>query len=346
MFKLKYVPVSVGLELTRECNMRCVHCGSSAGDVRSGELTTKELIDLCKKLKKLKTKLITFSGGEPLIRKDWYEIGLKVKELRMDLSIISNGYNIDERVVTKFKEINLCAVGISLDAATPEIHDSIRRIKGSFDKCLKVLKLLRENDISTTVVTTISKENIKELPKIREILLDKNIAWQIQIAIPIGRFPKELILSKEEYYSVSMFISSTLNSYSKKRMPVMGAHSIGYNSEVLRSTMLVPRWNGCQAGISALGIESNGGVKGCLSLPSNFVEDNIRNRDISDIWNDPNMFSYNRKFTKGDLKNDCRDCKYGRICKGGCLTVSTALKNEPHCNPYCQYLIEQEMVVE
>ena len=75
---------------------------------------------------------------------------------------------------------------------------------------------------------------------------------------------------------------------------------------------------------------------------------NMNNLDIKKskktIWNDPNMFAYNRKFTKDDFKDDCMECKYGKTCKGGCLTASITLKNNPHCNSYCQYLIEQEMI--
>jgi radical SAM protein with 4Fe4S-binding SPASM domain len=199
--------------------------------------------------------------------------------------------------------------------------------------------------VPTTVVTTVHKDNLAELLKIRDFLLDKNIAWQIQIATPIGRFPRELILSKEEFYSVSMFIASSRNIYSQSRLPIIGAHSIGYYSRILRNTMLMPLWKGCQAGISTFGILSDGGVKGCISLPDSFVEDNIRNRDIKDIWGDTKMFSYNRNFTKDDLNGDCKKCKHGKICKGGCLTVSTSLTGMNHCDPYCQYLIEKEMII-
>jgi len=232
-----------------------------------------------------------------------------------------------------------------LDGACAKTHDSIRGFKGSFKKCIKVLKLLKDNNIPTTIVSTIHKNNLAELPKIRDFILDKDIAWQIQIATPIGRFPKNLILSKEEYYSVSIFIASTRNLYSHKRLPIIGAHSIGYNSKLLRNTMLMPLWKGCQAGISTFGILSDGGVKGCMSLPDSFIEDNIRNRDIIDIWNDPEMFSYNRKFTTNDLNGDCKSCKYGKICKGGCLTVSSALSGMNHNDPYCLYLIEKEQIL-
>lgn len=344
MLRKKHVPISVIFELTLGCNMRCIHCGSAAGNVRSKELTTEEWIDLSKKLNEIGTQLVAFSGGEPLIRKDWFEIGKNVRDLGMDLSIISNGYVIDEKMVAQFRKLDPYAVAISLDGAIASTHDSVRQVKGSFEKCLNVLKLLKENDLPTTVVTTVHKKNIGELPKLRDMLLDKGIAWQIQIAIPVGRFPKNLTLTKEEFYSASMFISQSKNKYSKKRLPVMGAHSIGYNPKFIRNPMLVPRWKGCQAGISALGIQSDGGVIGCLSLPDDFVEDNIRNRDIKEIWNDSKMFSFNRKFTLDDLDGDCKECKFGKSCKGGCTTVSSTLTGKNHCDPYCLHLIEKEMI--
>ena len=344
MQKKRYAPICVDYELTLACNMRCIHCGSAAGNVRTKELTTKEWIDLSKKLKDMGTQLVVFTGGEPLLRKDWFEIGKNVRDLRMDLSIISNGQVIDEKMVTQFRKLDPYTVAISLDGAVASTHDSIRKVNGSFEKCLEVLKLLRDNDLPTTVVTTVHKKNIGELTKLREMLLDRGLAWQIQIAVPIGRFPKDLIISKEEFYSTSMFIAQSKNKYSKKRLAVMAAHSIGYNPKLIRNPMLVPRWKGCQAGISALGIQSDGGVIGCMSLPDEFVEDNIRNRDIKEIWYDPEMFSFNRKFTIDDLDGDCKDCKFGKSCKGGCTTVSSGLTGQNHCDPYCLHLIEKELI--
>ena len=208
MLKNKRVPISVAFELTLGCNMGCIHCGSAAGNIRSKELTAKEWIELSRKLKDLGTQLIVFTGGEPLLRKDWFEIGQNVKDFNLNLSIISNGFLINEKMVTQFRKLDPYAVAISIDGAISKTHDSVRKIKGSFNKCIEVLQLLTKNDIPTTVVTTIHKGNIKELPKLRSMLLDRGIAWQIQLAVPIGRFPKELILSKEEFYSASMFIAS------------------------------------------------------------------------------------------------------------------------------------------
>ena len=74
-----------------------------------------------------------------------------------------------------------------------------------------------------------------------------------------------------------------------------------------------------------------------------YIEGNIRKRSIVDIWNDPNSFTYNRKFKKESLGENCFECKYGESCKGGCMGMSTALTNKPHNDPYCYYKIEQEL---
>lgn len=343
MFKSKYVPVSVAWELTLACNMNCIHCGSSAGKADKNELTTKESLNLCDQLSELKCEIISLTGGEPLLRSDCFEIGKRIKDLGIDLNIISNGLVLDEKNIDKLRELEIYGLGMSIDGAKAKTHDSIRGIRGSFDKCISSLELLKKANIPTTVITTVHKGNLKELPMIREKILNKANAWQLQIAAPIGRFPEKLILSKEEYYSLALFIVATRKKYSVKEFAVMGAHSIGYNSQILRSTMIIPVWKGCQAGITTMAIQSNGNVKGCLSLPDNYVEGNIRKRSLKDIWNDSNFASYSRNFKKENMKGSCRDCKYGKSCKGGCRTMSTALTGELNCDPYCLYLIEKEM---
>ena len=345
MFKQKYIPISVVWETTLNCNMNCMHCGSSAGTTRKNELTTKEGIQLCEDLSTLNTKLISLMGGEPFLRKDWHIFAHHIRDLDMNVTIMSNGLLIDKHIIAELIKIQPYAVTISLDGGTPKTHNATRRAKTSFDKCLQSLKLLTEANLPTTVITTVHKQNYKELILIRELLLNRGIAWQIQMATPVGRFPKNLMLSKEDFYSVALFIASSKKNYSVKELPIMGAHNFGYHSHILPNIMLLP-WIGCQAGLTAMGIQSDGSIQGCLSLPDTFIEGNIRNHSVIDIWNDPDSFSYNRHFTKNDLTGECRDCKHGKRCKGGCLTVSTSLTEKNHGNPYCLHLIEEKMISE
>jgi radical SAM protein with 4Fe4S-binding SPASM domain len=343
MFNKKYVPISAIWEITLDCNMHCMHCGSSAGKARLNELSTEEGLNLCKEFNQLGTGIVTLIGGEPFLRKDWYRLSQEIRDYGIDLTFISNGFTIDENIVSKLRKLEPYAVAISLDGAIAETHDSIRGLKGSFDKCLSSLELLKNADLPTSIITTLHKKNVKDLSKIREMILGKEIAWQIQMAGPTGRFPKKLLLSEEEFYSVAMFISSSRNQYSTKELPIMGAHNFGYHSHILGNIMITPTWKGCPAGISTIGITSEGGVKGCLSLPDEFIEDNIRNKSLTDIWNIPDFAAYNRNFKKDDLKGECSSCKYGKSCKGGCSTVSTTLSGEFHNNPYCIHLIEQKL---
>jgi radical SAM protein with 4Fe4S-binding SPASM domain len=262
----------------------------------------------------------------------------------MKLLIISNGYNISKDTISKLIKLDPYSVSTSLDGATAKTHDYIRGVNGSFKKVMEYISLSRDANLPTTVITTVSKLNIKELPDLRDFLLNKQIAWQIQIAAPEGRFSESFALSKEEYYSVALFIASMKNKYSVKELPVVGAHCFGYHSQHLPDLGLYPGWNGCQAGISVLSIKSNGDVTGCLATPGALIAGNIRERSIIDIWNDPNAFAYNRKFKIEKLGENCKDCKFGETCKGGCMGMSYSFTNKPHNDPYCLYKIEPELL--
>ena len=339
MFKKDYTPRSALLELTLRCNMNCSHCGSTAGCRRENELSTEQWLDICDQLSNMGCKLVTLLGGEPLLRKDWYIIAQRIKMLGMRLTIISNGYLINNEIIEQFKILSPYTVGISLDGASADTHDKIRRKNGSFTRAVEVLQKLKEADVLTTVITTVSKTNIKDLPTIREMLVNKGIAWQIQIAVPIGRFTKEQLLSEEEFYAVALFISTSRIKYNFKELPIVGAHSMGYFSKKLPNIIL-GKWEGCPAGKTVLSVRSDGGVVGCLSLPDEFIEGNVKENKLNDIWNNDRKFRYNRDFQKENLKDNCKTCNKGRICKGGCLSVSTSITGKTNAGPLCLRKIE------
>lgn len=343
MFRKRHTLIHTLLEITLKCNMKCIHCGSSAGYTREQELSTDQWINVCDQLADLDCKQITLMGGEPLVRNDWYEIGQHARNRGMRLTIMTNGFLINKNVINQLKTLDPYAVAVSLDGATTQTHDSIRGIQGSFERCTQSLELLKDANLPTTVVTTVHKKNLNDLQQMRDFLLNKGIAWQVQLGNPLGRFPNSLALSPEEFYSVAMFIASIKNQYSIKELPITGAHCMGYHSSVLPN-LIVGSWKGCYAGMNVLGIQSNGGIKGCLSLPDEFVEGNIKETDISEVWNNPNAFNYTRNFSKKDLKNYCKECKHGVTCRGGCISGSISFTGETHCNPYCLHRIEEEMM--
>jgi len=322
-------------EITLKCNSKCIHCGSNAGLARSNELNTDEALNLVKELKSCGFKGVALMGGEPLLRKDWLDIANEVKSQKMELSIITNGIDLDKNVQL-IKDLNTDCVSLSLDGGKAETHDYLRGLKGSFKKTVNVINRLKKEKLPVSVITTVNKINFKELDLIKNLLLDKNIAWQIQLALPIGRFPKDLVLSREEYYTLNLFLAINHKRYPYRRLPLIGAHCFGYFSRYLHNLGLNP-WIGCQAGHSVLGIQSNGNIKGCLTLPDYFVEGNIRNENLKNILERIRM-------RKPSIEGYCNSCEVFDACKGGCIGTKIALAADD--KPYCLRAIENEIFIQ
>lgn len=335
-------PKQVVWELTLQCNLHCIHCGSSAGTPRPNELTVQESTRLTNDLSALNTEEVCLMGGEPFLKQGWHTIAQAVTNAGMKLLLISNGYAITTYTFTKLIALDPYAVATSLDGATSATHDRIRGVNGSHQKVLEFLSRLTTAGLPTTVITTVNKLNFAELPALKNFLLDKHIAWQVQTAAPEGRFKKKYALSTEEFYAVGLFLATLRKHYTKEELPVIGAHCFGYHSQHLPSLGLAPTWTGCQAGISTLSIKSNGDVIGCLSIPHAYSEGNIREKSLIDIWNDPDSFAYNRTFTTTHLGDNCNRCTFGESCKGGCMGMSTAFTDAPHNDPYCFHTIEEK----
>jgi radical SAM protein with 4Fe4S-binding SPASM domain len=258
----------------------------------------------------------------------------------MSLSIVTNGFWNPDDFVPILTELETDSVTVGLDGLE-ETHDKIRGVKGSFKKAVDFLRKCKEAELPTSAITTAHKINFKEIKNMADLVLeDIGVDWQLQEAVPIGRFDDKLRLDDEEYYSFGVFVSNLQKKYSKER--VVGGHNFGFHSEVMGNLSLYPEWNGCYAGISVLGIKHNGNVTGCLTLPDKYIEGNIRDINIVDMWNSPEYFTYNRKFKSEDLGENCVGCKYGLSCKGGCMSRSTTITDKPHNDPHCFYRIEMK----
>lgn len=323
-------------EFTLGCNLRCSHCGSSAGAPRVDELDTQEVFDVCEMLASTGCKEVSLMGGEPLLRDDFVEVSNCIKQLGMKLSVVSNGVLVNQHM-DELADLKPEVVGISLDGMQ-ESHETIRGA-GTWQKAVDAIDLLRSGGIQVTVITAVSKINYSDLPGMMDLLRPKGVNWQIQTAMPFGNFRKEQTLSEEEYYATALFIAKERLREREDRMNVIGAHCYGYFSKVLPGC---GGWKGCTAGISSIGITSDGGVVGCLSMGNDrFIEGNLRERKLEEVWNSPDAFAYTRKFTREGLGENCRGCRYGRRCGGGCNSVSMALTGKFHNDPYCFYSIEK-----
>lgn len=345
MILMELNPYMVVWEYTLMCDSKCIHCGSNAKKARTDELTTAEALSLVNQIAEIGFKKVILSGGEPTLRNDWSNIARAITEKGVEFGIISNALSWNSKTIDKLVSLNPFAIGLSIDGMQ-EVHDYLRGVKGSYDKVFSSISELKKRNQAVCAVTSVNKMNIDELFKIRNQLYVSHVdAWQIQVASPMGRMKEhgDIVLDRKDYPQLARFISET-----RKVLPNMNVKAgdcVGYYGsleEGIRDSL----WEGCGAGIYGTGIESNGNVKGCLSLTSSVaVEGNIRQKSLREIWENPDGFRYNRHFSVSDLKGQCKGCFYGEKCRGGCNSQSLSFFGEFNHAPFCLHKIEEETKV-
>jgi radical SAM protein with 4Fe4S-binding SPASM domain len=348
--ELEWRPRYVVWELTLACNMRCTHCGSAAGKARPDELSLDEMLQVCDDLGQLGCERITLLGGEPLIHPHWEVVARRIRDNGYRANVITNGWTLDdERTADAIKDVGLTIVGISVDGYGKS-HDDLRRRQGSFQKILHGIDLLRERDVPVALSTVITKDSLGELPQLRDLALSKGIkVWQLQVACPLGRMTREdpLLIRPEQLSEVFAFAVETNSRGGDLTIDL--ADNVGYYGSYMERDLgrnhrgKYAVWRGCYAGITAMGLDSNGDVKGCQSHPSlpEFIAGNIRQRSLLDIWNDPSSFPHTRGFTPSMLSGACAQCQYGSLCKAGCTSQAHAWTGNAGDNPMCLHRVEQ-----
>ena len=347
---MDYHPITAVWEITFACNMRCKHCGSSCEGFLPDELTTREALELCKDIGKLGLKYLTISGGEPFLREDWHLIAAGLRQNNVIPVVITNGWFIDEDIIDKAFEARVSNIAISLDGLR-ENHDFMRR-PGSFDRIMKALDLLKAKGMSSSIVTSLNKNNIKELPQLKELLVQKGVdSWQMQIAVAMGNLlnHRHLIL---EPHQVDTVIDFAYRTNLEGNLMVYLADCVGYYNlkEVEVRKMVNPGnksydgfWRGCPAGKNSFGIRCNGNIIGCTSIrDDSYIEGNVRDIPLPELWEKEDAFTWNRELTGSDLEGFCKECQYAYHCLGGCTNVKITMENSLYQNRYCSYRVSAE----
>lgn len=325
-------------EITLSCCFSCRYCGSGAGKARKNELTTQECLDVASQLADMGCRRVSLIGGEVFMRQDWPIIVNALTSRNISVSVITNGFLFSAQTITTLKNLNIESVAVSLDGPE-EIHDLFRQ-KGSFSRAVRAIDVLTENGIAVSVISTLHSQNVSFLDAMYEVLKDKNIfAWQLQACSPMGNASDGGFSTAIDFRKVIAFVEKHLG---KSPFVIGIADNIGYYTEsegYLRgSTNGLSFFTGCRAGLSSIGIDSVGNVRGCESLyDDSFIEGNLREKSLYDIWNDPDAFSYNRQFTAEKLTGVCKECKYSEICAGGCRSYNHFSHRKLYESPCCAY---------
>lgn len=353
--KMGWKPRNVVWEMTLACNLRCGHCGSSAGKPREHELDTAECLDVAAQLADLGAELVTLSGGEPTIRSDWDRIAALLSSRGVRVNMVTNGvYGGAKRcreIADRASASGMCNVGLSIDGPR-QIHETIRG-NGTFRATLESIQTFVGTGMRAGVLTTVNRLNLPHLEEIRDIAIDSGATlWRLQLAKPMGNLKQkdDWVISPEEVLS----LVPRLALLKKAGGIAIGVgDSIGYygpHDKTLRGWGWRQRsecWQGCQAGLQALGIESDGSIKGCLSLQAKwgdkdpFVEGSLRQAKLADLWYMPGIFSFNRDFSVDSLTGSCAGCRYRGVCRGGARCVSSSFTGSLGEDPYCYYSLSR-----
>ncbi len=345
-------PRNVVWELTLACNLNCRHCGSGAGAARPDEMSLDECLVVADDLATLGAELVTLSGGEPTLMRGWDVLAKRLADHGVLVNMVTNGVyrnrKTRDEIIARAKAAGMCNVGVSIDGRR-EIHDRIRGV-GTFNQSVDSIKAFTEAGIRVGVLTTINRWNYGQLEDVRKIAIDAGATlWRLQLGKPMGNMAAEDLTISTDQYEALLPRLARLKRDKAIRLGV--GDSIGYygpHDRVLRGKGWRGRkeiWKGCQAGMHAIGIEADGGIKGCLSLQAKngdhdpFREGNLREARLLDLWYRPGLFAFNRAFDPASLEGDCKTCRFAALCRGGARCVASAVTGDVKENPYCWYRI-------
>lgn len=301
-------PYSVGWAITNRCNLRCVHCNMNSGDALNNELKTEDCIKIIDKLAENKVQRITFFGGEPLVRKDFFQIADYAYNKGIFINMTTNALMITEEMIKK-ELYKFDMVRVSLDGPNAETHEFIRNKKGAFDETIKRIKMLVKNGIDVGVVTCISHRNLKYIKEMITLLEKLKIKrWFLPLLSSAGRgssISKEVLTPLE----VKQFLIDIQNLTANSSFTV--------NLDIPYSILLKKQNKNvtaaCPAAISELVIFANGDVSPCCQVP--VIAGNVLEKDIYEIWNNSDVFKNFRD--RSLVKGKCGNCKFLMNC-GGC----------------------------
>jgi len=322
------------LELTNRCNLNCIHCSVSANERLGRELSTDKWKNLISTAAEMGVKAVGLSGGEPLLREDFFELAAHATDLGLVVGLVTNGLLIDEDNIGEIKRLKL-DVQVSLDGSKPRYHDAIRASQGSFERSICKIELLRRHGIGFTmaaVATALNYRDVPDLLKLAEELGAKS--FRVQPFFPVGRgglHRMELSLTPE----MTKWVTGFFVGEAKGSKLELGGF---YFQFVLDPNARAPEQHcedgSCSAGQSFAGVTHDGYVYPCSHIWQ-LAEDNVRERPLTWIWENSRLFNFFRSLMREDVNEVCQRCGYFSRCKGGCkaMNILDGRFSEPdsHC---------------
>lgn len=351
-------PLIVSYAVTKACNLRCLHCHVEAREALADELSLGEAMRAIEEMASLGTKALIFSGGEPLLRKDFI---LALAEHCVDVGIIpallTNGILLNHKAAVQLKEAGIMAAGIPIDSSNPKCHDKLRNVPGTFEKAVHAIEACLDVDLEVVITTMAMKDNYSDIPKRIELVANLG-ADQVAVydLVPVGRGKAVMDQAMDQTQRASLIRYLQHVQETREMVFTMSGGLPLYPeivSEMHRANGTKPKdlllkqfWIdasvGCHAGIFYFSLRPNGDVYPCTFLPVKVG--NIRKQSLADIWYNSEVLRELRK--RGLLKGECGACEYRATC-GGCRGRAYACTGDYlETDPVClrELLIEENIL--
>jgi AdoMet-dependent heme synthase len=334
----------VAWEVTRTCNLACIHCRAAALDrPYENELNTKESFGLLDDIATFAKPIIILTGGEPLLRPDIFEIAAYGHQKGFRMTMAVNGTLMTPEIAGKMKESGIQRISISLDGGTADSHDAFRQVRGAFEGALRGVAYAREAGLDFQINTTITQQNLHEIAAIQELVVSLGaVAHHIFLLVPMGRgkdIAEEAISAKQYEKTLHWFYEQ------KDHVPLqLKATCAPHYYRILRQRAklegkevdfptfgLDAMTRGCLGGVGFAFVSHVGQVQPCGYLELDCG--NVRDKSFREIWESSPIFRNLRDFKKYEGK--CGRCEYVRVC-GGCRarafeSTGNYLASEPLC---------------
>jgi AdoMet-dependent heme synthase len=323
----------IAWELTRNCNLDCVHCRARAGmGHHDNELSLDECRKIVDDIASFAAPTIILTGGEPLLRDDIFDIARYIREKGLRAVIAVNGTLVTEEVARKLKEAGIMRVSMSLDGKNEESHDSFRRVEGSFDSVMRAAKIFNSVNLPFQINTTVTKLNVDSLGDIYDLVRAMGaVAWHVFLLVPVGR--GEGLKGEELNAAMYEDVLNWLYKIEEENKIEMKVTCAPHYYRIVKERGGTPKSAGCLAGKSFLFISHTGVAQPCGYLEMDCGD--VRGRGVKEVWERSPQFAAIRDLKQ--YQGKCGRCRYLAIC-GGCRARAQELKGSfLEAEPYCSY---------
>ena len=347
--------------LVRRCNLACMHCYSISADIDfPGELATEEVFSVMADLRAFGVPALILSGGEPLLRKDIFEIAARAKALGFYTALSTNGTLIGPELASRIRDAGFGYVGISLDGLA-QTHDKFRRMAGAFDKSLAALRLLRDLGVKVGARFTLTRDNAADFEPLLDLVEREriprlyfshlnyagrgNVNRKRDAEFQTARAAMDVVFARcwdqarrgleRDYVTGNNDADGVYFLHWARR------HVPGLDEPHLRTKLA--EWGGNSSGVNVANIDNLGNVH-----PDTMWWDctlgNVRSRKFSAIWTDtrhPVMAGL--KARPRAIKGRCGGCAYFDICGGNTRVRAMKVSGDPWAEDPACYLDDEEI---